>query len=147
MSDIILKIVAGAFAGTSLMTAYSYYRSHRLNRQFKEPKLLNTFLNRSELTAGKQVPPVSGWLLHYAVGLQFIVLYHIIWELTAINPSVLSGSLMGLANGFAGIAGWALLFRLHNNPPSVDLSKYYLHLIIAHIIFGASGTAAYMLVD
>lgn len=146
MNGAIVKIIAGAIVGTSFMTAFSYYVSYKLERQFKEPKLLNKLLGRTNLYGRhKRVPPVTGWLIHYSVGLFFIAVYHYFWKFTLVNPSLLSGALLGFANGFIGAAGWGVLFRIHNDPPSIDFSKYYMQLIIAHIIFGLTGAAGYML--
>lgn len=142
----ILQIIFGGIIGTSLMTAFSYYLSYKLNRQFEEPRLLNKFLKRSILFEERRVPQISGWLIHYSVGVTLILVYHLIWTYTQFNPSLLTGGVLGLLSGPVGITIWSFVFHMHSNPPSIDLKKHYLQLGIAHIIFGIFGTAGYMII-
>lgn len=142
----IFQIILGGFIGTSLMTAFSYYLSNILDRQFKEPKLLYKLLKRSVLFKEKRVPPVSGWLIHYSVGIILIMVYHLVWSFTSLEPSLLTGGILGFFSGIVGIGGWSFVFHMHSNPPSVDLKKFYLQLSVAHVIFGIFGAAGYMII-
>lgn len=142
----VIRIILGALAGTTVMTLFSYYLSYKLGRQFKEPVILNKLYRRLVVrgTALKAIP-VIGWIFHYFIGTVFMVLYHFIWRLTAVEPSLLSGSVLGFFSGFIGIAGWSLMFNLHPDPPSVNFRKYYLQLISAHVIFGIGAVIGYTL--
>lgn len=144
--ETILKIIAGAFIGTSLMTSFSYLLSNILDKQFREPVLINSFLQRHRFFKAESIPAITGWIIHYGMGSIFVLIYHFIWSSTTISPHLLSGSLLGFINGLVGILGWALVFHIHPNPPSIDNFAHYLHLIIAHILFGISATIGYLLV-
>lgn len=137
----ISQIILGVLVGTSLMTLFSYLMTYEVKEQFREPQLLNELLNRSGFNIKNAW--LSGWLLHYGMGAIFVIVYHFIWQFTAINPSLLSGSIFGFVNGFIGIAGWWTVFYIHKNPPSVDFNDYYIHLIVAHIIFGIGAAVGY----
>ncbi len=142
----IIQIVLAALIGTSVMTLFSYSLAYILDRQFKEPRLLNKLLDRSKFGEGKHISPVFGWFIHYGIGFLFAVAYHYIWKFTFVEPAVLSGSILGFCSGLIGIAGWSLLIKMHSDPPSIDFSKYYIHLMVAHVIFGICATYGYMIV-
>lgn len=135
------KILLASFTGTTAMTVFSYVLAGKESKQFKEPVLLNNLLNNSTFFASVDKKSPAGWLLHYSIGTFFATGSHIIWKLTKSNPSLKNSSLLGFTYGIMGITGWHLLFLLHSNPPSIDLKKYYLQLLAAHVIFGI-GTAA-----
>ncbi|MEX0720147.1 MAG: hypothetical protein WD059_05735 [Balneolaceae bacterium] len=141
----VLKILFGSIAGTSLMTLFSYLMAYELNRQFKEPELLNELLFQSYFYESSGKPTAAGWLLHYLIGIIFVTCFHFFWMLTVVEPTFFSGTLLGLASGFIGISGWHLTFRIHHKPPSINLSTYYFHLLAAHIIFGWGAAAGYNL--
>tara|TARA_R100001369_G_scaffold29172_4_gene52725 strand:- start:215882 stop:216322 length:441 start_codon:yes stop_codon:yes gene_type:complete len=142
--EIIRLIVAGAIA-TSIMTAFSYILSNLLNKQFREPELLNIVLSRSDffrLELSKNSS--AGWILHYLIGWIFVVVFEIIWKLEFIPISISSGAILGLAAGIIGVLGWKLFFYLSKNPPETNWDiEYYLQLIVAHIIFGVSAAVVY----
>lgn len=65
--------------------------------------------------------------------------------MTSVDPSFLSGSFFGLICGFIGVAGWHFVLSIHPKPPLIDLKKYYIHLLVAHIIFGWGAALGYKL--
>ncbi|HET8866423.1 MAG TPA: hypothetical protein VFM80_12060 [Gracilimonas sp.] len=140
-------ILFGTLTGTSLMTLFSYFLSRKANRNFREPVLLNQLLFDLPLFEFKSKPILPGWILHYAVGFIFVIGFHFFWKMASITPSLLSGSILGLFCGMLGVAGWHLVFLLHPKPPSIELKEYYIHLIVAHIIFGFGAAAGYKLVS
>lgn len=137
------KVLSGTIIGTSIMTLFSYYLSGKLNNQFKEPVLLNKLLRATYLfkNSGKNSP--TGWVLHYFIGAVFTIGSHLFWKTARIKPSLQSGALLGLMYGVTGIAGWHLIFKLHPNPPMIDLQEYYLHLLAAHVLFGCGTVIGY----
>lgn len=143
----IIRILLAAIIGTSLMTLFSYYASNRWDSPFREPILLNKLLYRSPFYTSKTLPVLPGWLLHYFVGLLFVIAYHYIWISTALEPSILNGLIFGFISGFLGIAGWAVALKIHPDPPFVNSKKYYPHLLAAHVIFGAGAVLGYGLVN
>lgn len=142
-----IRIVLGAFIGTSIMTMFSYYISSKLNRQFKEPVLLNMlYAGRGARGGSLKAVPGFGWIFHYFIGTIFVIVYHFIWKMTAVDPTFLSGSLLGLLSGFIGIAGWSFMFNVHPDPPIIHFRKFYLQLIAAHLIFGLGAVFGYKLI-
>lgn len=141
----VAAILFGTLTGTSVMTLFSYSLSRITDRNFREPVILNQLLFNIQTFGFKSKPIIAGWILHYAVGYVFVIGFHFFWKLTYANPSLLSGSLLGLFCGIIGVTGWHLVFLLHPKPPSIDLKKYYIHLIVAHIFFGLGTAAGYKL--
>jgi hypothetical protein len=79
---------------------------------------------------------LTGYLIHYAVGIFFTSLYRLLWKR---NPSTKRNSVsmaLGFFNGIIGIIGWQLTFLTHPSPPRVDRKYYLIHLLAAHVLFG-----------
>ncbi len=142
--EIIKFLVAGVFA-TSIMTAFSYIISNIRNRQFREPELLNIVLSKSDLFSLKLSKKSSvGWILHYAIGLIFVLIFKIIWKLEFIPISITTGAIFGFVAGIIGVFGWKLFFYLSEKPSEITWNiEYYLQLIVAHILFGISVALVY----
>lgn len=128
------------------MTLFSYYAANKWDSPFREPPLLNKLLYRSPIYHWQTLPVLPGWIFHYFIGLIFVSIYHFIWKETLIAPTIMSGSIMGFINGFIGIIGWALVFKVHPDPPAVNRKKYYIQLLFAHMIFGAAAVLGYKLI-
>lgn len=142
----VIRIVVGAFTGTTIMTLFSYYLSHKLGRQFKEPDLLNRLILRSGIAyIPAKATPAAGWIIHYAVGTAFLILFHLVWQFTPADPVLVHGMIMGFFSGFIGIAGWKWLFRLRDHPPPVNLQEYFIQLPAAHVVFGVGAVIGYTL--
>jgi hypothetical protein len=119
------------------MTLFSYIYSAFRKKQYREPELLNILLRR--LSAGRTFSishSSVGWIVHYVVGLLFIISYSILWNFLEIEPSLMNCLVLGAISGLIGIAGWHITFRLHPHPPEINYAEYYFQLIIAHIVFG-----------
>lgn len=141
--DITLVLIP-ALVATSAMTAFSYIFSAIVKKQFREPELLNTLLMRwsnrfEQLTKGS----VVGWVIHYLVGIFFMLVFHLLWEGLEIEATVLSGIILGFAAGILGVIGWNITFWIHPNPPKLDFKQYYVHLIASHVVFGISALITY----
>ncbi|WP_133259555.1 hypothetical protein [Pseudochryseolinea flava] len=141
------KIVLTSVAATSAMTAFSYAVSEKKNKQFREPALLRDLLKRVAPQTTDSKAEVAGWTLHYGVGLLFTAAYSEVWKNTEMSPSMMNGTLIGSASGIAGAAVWKTVFNVHPNPPKIDYTRYYLHLIAAHAVFGITAAVAYKLLD
>lgn len=144
--ETLLRIILGILAGTSLMTLCSYFFSNLMNKQFREPVLLHQLLERSIMLNQPEIPTWVGWLLHYSVGFLFLILYHFLWNFTGVDPSAISGIVLGLISGLLGVTGWLFIFWIHSEPPSIDFKTFYLQLIIVHLIFGLGATLGYLLI-
>ena len=119
------------------MTIFSYGVAAILKQQFREPELLNILalrLNLLKKTSGKNHP--LGWILHYAVGMLFILIIELTRIGFNIDPSIIYYIVSGAICGLIGIAVWFITFKLHPNPPKVWYKGFYIQLIFAHAIFG-----------
>lgn len=142
----ILQIVCGTLVGTSLMTLFSYVVSREKNKQFREPQLINELVSRAKIKIAPLKNSPVGWILHYLTGAVFTLGYYFFWKLTAVDPSLVSGAILGAVNGALGVSIWIISFNLHSNPPDINLKDYYWHLELAHIIFGFGVALGFLLV-
>jgi hypothetical protein len=138
------KILAAGIAGTSAMTAFSYIISEKENKQFREPELLAGLLKKGIPGTPTTFAKMAGWLIHYAVGVGFTAVYNQLWKNKNDNsPSLANGLLVGGISGVAGAAVWKTSFKVHPNPPTTSFKKYYIHLVAAHLVFGATTALMY----
>lgn len=139
---LIASLVLSCIIATSLMTGYSYALSALTNKQFREPELLNGLLNNWFHKSFPKTAP-AGWLIHYAVGLMFIVAYHFVFNL--IEPTLLNYVWTGLVSGLIGAGVWFVTLNIHPVPPPTHRAGYYAQLVPAHIIFALGAFLTYSL--
>ncbi|HET9053754.1 MAG TPA: hypothetical protein VFM90_06270 [Cyclobacteriaceae bacterium] len=131
-------IVPGCLAATSLMTAFSYYTSAATGKQFREPVLLNGLLSGwANRTFSANHP--AGWLIHFGVGLLFMVAYHFIFR--DMDIIWVHYVLAGFFSGIIGVSVWYVVLNTHPDPPRTDRKSFYAQLIPAHIVFGLGAYA------
>jgi hypothetical protein len=140
-------ILLSGFTGTLSMTFFSYLLSSIYGNNFREPQLLNRLLAGSDIISLDIDKSSSiGWFLHYCFGWFFATLYYIMVRFFEVSPGWLAGLLFGMAAGLISIAGWKIMFMLNSNPPEVHQSKFFIHILLAHIIFGWGVTMVYYLI-
>ena len=139
-------ILVSGFAATSLMTAFSYMIANWKESQFREPELLNLLISRARSTTLK-IPKnhFIGWVIHYTIGYLFIGIFHLLWKYTALPLSLGSGAALGFVAGIVGIGGWIVFFKTNSNPPKIEFKDFYIQLLAAHVIFGLTAAAVYLL--
>lgn len=134
---VIASVFIAAVAATTAMTLFSYIYSAAVRRPFREPELLNLLLDRWAMnTRGPSKSSLIGWFIHYGVGLVFMGVFYVVWQVTELDLKIGTGALMGFLAGIVGVVGWHLAFKIHPNPPELTLTHYYIHLILAHVVFG-----------
>ncbi|MEO7976035.1 hypothetical protein [Flavobacterium sp.] len=141
--DILLQIVISSIAATSLMTLFSYVVSASARELYKEPVLLTYILTFLGIEAAMPVKIILAWLLHYLIGLAFVVAYHYLWVYDVLEMSCPVAFLLGSISGIIGILGWIVMFTLSSKKPNIDFQGYYLQLFVAHVIFGIAAFAVY----
>jgi hypothetical protein len=141
----VLKIICSAVAGTSMMTLFSYQLSRLTHKQFREPELLSKLAERLRIDHRSPGNAIDGWMLHYAAGSLFVMLYDKLWRDNRVNEIVKNGAVLGAASGFFGAEVWRQVLKFHPNPPKVDFKNYYNQLIVAHIVFGVFARIGYQL--
>jgi hypothetical protein len=142
-----LMISIASLVAIFLMTLFSYVVGRLRNKEFTEPVHLNDLLQRIKLIkrADKYRHP-AGWVIHYLIGVLFVIGYHLLWSRHILACTLLNGAILGAVCGMIGIGGWHVTLSVHPNPPPIDLKEYYLQLFFAHVIFGLSATLCYIIV-
>ena len=139
-------ILLSGFAATSTMTAFSYLVANMKKSQFREPELLNILISRSRSTSLKiSKNHFAGWLIHYSIGFVFVGIFHLLWKYTELPVSLWSGAGLGFVAGIFGIGGWIAFFKTNSNPPEIEFKDFYIQLLVAHVIFGITAAAVYLL--
>lgn len=138
-----LELLSVSIAATSAMTWFSYAMSQNFRELYKEPVLLSYAIDKMKIDLSTQAKINWGWILHYAIGLCFVVEYHIIWVKDIAPISPLSALLLGAISGVIGIISWIIIFKMTHHQPPIDFRGYYIQLFFAHIIFAIVATALY----
>ncbi len=138
-----IKTVTAGVLGTSVMTLFSYFLSTIVKDDVKEPKLLGKMIHRLLPGVSRTNSRISGWVVHYAVGLLFAELYIQLWEKTKVKPNYKTGFILGGFSGIATILIWKITLKLHPVPPSVNFKKHALNLFFAHVVFGLFAVVGY----
>jgi len=133
--DTILQILIATIAATSLMTLFSYAVSAAAREVFKEPLLLMYVLSFLHIQAPPKTKSILAWILHYFIGLLFVLGYYILWNYGIMEVSWWSTFILATCIGGIGILGWMFLFNLIDHRPTINYKGYYTQLFIAHIIF------------
>jgi len=132
---VIATIILGTLIATSLMTAFSYLVSEAFKELYKEPVLLQYLITRFKFKLSDEAKSVAGWVIHYTIGLFFVIGFYCFWRMGVIDFSWISALIYGCIIGIIGIVGWLIMFNLTRYKPSIDFKGYFIQLFIAHIIF------------
>lgn len=142
---ILSQILLATLAATSLMTLFSYIVSASARELYKEPVLLTYILSALKMEVSPQTKTFLAWLLHYIIGLAFVVAYHFLWVYEIVEMSWPSAFVLGALSGVIGILGWMLMFEMVPKKPNIDFKGYYVQLFFAHIVFGITAFFVYQL--
>ncbi|RZJ51462.1 MAG: hypothetical protein EOO44_14575 [Flavobacterium sp.] len=141
----ILQLVIVSFTATSAMTLFSYAISEGFRELYKEPVLLTFLLKQMKLELSVEKKKILAWLIHYIIGLLFVIGYHLLWINNVLEISVLNAVLLGAICGIIGILGWVIMFKIAKYKPAIDFKGYYIQLFFAHVVFGLVAAATYYL--
>lgn len=133
---VIAAILLATLAATSSMTAFSYLVSEAYRKLYKEPVLLQFLMTRFHFNLSPREKTIVGWIIHYTIGLLFVIAWYVLWNYGLFELTWLSGLIYGCVIGLIGIGGWVFMFMLADYHPQIDFKGYYLQLFFAHIIFG-----------
>lgn len=140
---LIFQIIIVAIAATSTMTLFSYAVSASFREIYKEPLLLSYLLHNFKINLSNVSKNILGWLIHYGIGVLFVIVYHYFWVHNILEISFLHALLLGIGSGIIGIISWMIFFKLSHYQPRIDFKGFYIQLFIAHIIFALTATAVY----
>jgi hypothetical protein len=140
-----VQLLIVSITATSAMTLFSYEVSRKFRKLYKEPVLLSYMLKLLKVELPNNSETTFGWLLHYILGLMFVIVYHILWIHDILPISFLSALLLGAISGIIGIVGWMIMFKLSDQQPQIDFRGYYIQLFFAHIVFAIVATVLYFI--
>lgn len=140
-----IAIIVISIIATSLMTAFSYLTATLFREPWKEPLLLG-FLIANRNAAIEESHRVAGWVLHYVIGIAFVVLFKIgIWR-DWYDMSWTVAVVYGVVIGCIGILSWKLMFRLSRQNPPMHFTGYYTQLFLAHLVFAFTVVGCYRMI-
>ena len=139
------QILIATIAATSLMTLFSYVVSESARELYKEPVLLTYIFSSLKIEVSPPIKTFLAWLLHYIIGLLFVLVYHYLWVCDIVEMSWPAALFLGAVSGIIGILGWILLFKIVPQKPNIDFKGYYFQLFFAHVIFGIVAFYVYKL--
>lgn len=131
----IAAILLATLVATSLMTAFSYLVSEAFRELYKEPVLLQFLMTRFNFNLSSTEKAIAGWVIHYSIGLFFVIAWYLLWTHGLFELTWLSTLIYGCVIGIIGIGGWVGMFILADYKPKIDFEGYYLQLFFAHLIF------------
>jgi hypothetical protein len=131
-------ILLSGIVATLLMTAFSYVMSVVFKDQFREPQLLNQLISgASSIPFTVSRFSIAGWIIHFLIGILFALQFNLLVNHMELEPYLHHGLVFGFIAGLIGIIGWKVMFWLNDNPPEININKFFFQLVIAHMIFGA----------
>ena len=142
---VFIQLIITAVAATTAMTLFSYTISESFRKLYKEPVLLTYILTQLKAELSSKVKTILAWLIHYSIGLIFVIIYHFLWIHTILQLTFFNGLLLGMVSGIVGIISWMILFKIADYKPAIDFKGYYIQLFFAHIIFGLTAALFYYL--
>ena len=142
---IALQIIITSIVATSIMTLFSYVISASARKLYKEPVLLTYILTSLKIEISLQTKIILGWVVHYLIGLFFVLIYHWLWLYNIVAMSWSAAFILGILSGIIGILSWALLFAIVPKKVNIDFKGYYVQLFTVHIIFTVVAFIIYQL--
>jgi len=142
---IVVQIITSTIAATSVMTLFSYAVSASARELYKEPVLLGYILKVFGIEVKLPVRITLGWILHYLIGLTFVIAYHFLWTYKIFEMSWSTALLFGAISGIIGIISWIIMFASAPKKPDINLPGYYTQLFVAHVIFAIVAFVVYKL--
>ncbi|WP_394775634.1 hypothetical protein [Flavobacterium sp.] len=76
---IFIQLLIVSIAATSAMTLFSYAASASFRELYKEPVLLTFMLTKLNIEVQPKAKATLAWLLHYFIGLLFVLAYYYLW--------------------------------------------------------------------
>ena len=131
-----MKKLYSSLAATSAMTLFSYGASFISGRNLREPHILAQLTGRLIPWQDKKKNILTGWLLHYAVGLLFTEMYIQFWKNSSPNTEKRAGLIYGGLVGLGAILIWKFALSFHPLPPSINFGLFSLNLFLGHLVFG-----------
>ena len=136
--ELLHSIIAG-IAGTLLMTLFMDIASLLTRYNFHVPSILGTMVTMKTKPSGNVsdslVSKTWGYILHYAIGIFFAVLYQNLMRAGIMSDSYGYAFLFGAMAGIVAMIFWYFFLKLHPLSPVVQLPLYILFIFLSHLLF------------
>ena len=123
------------------MSIFTYSLSALLSRQFRQPVLLEKFLNIENIHLSHIVKRILTWVAHISMGVILGIIYFYVTREKYIYTWK-AALLFGLLGAAFGMFVWALLLKHYRYEFKIDYSGFMIHLFFAHIIFAFATIAS-----
>lgn len=133
-----LLTVLSGFAGTIVMTSVMYLYARLLDKNTKVVHILGSMLTGNEESYHVQKIKVltTGAVAHVFVGVLFSFGYFLLWNWGVFDIAWVDSLILGALSGVLAIIVWKSYFIMHQRPPEISLTHYFIALFISHIVFG-----------
>lgn len=138
-----MKTIITTIAATSAMTLFSILLTVLTGKQFNEPFIIALLFGKIGIDNLTQLQLVIGYILHYIIGLAFVLIFVFLLKKIKLEPSLITGAGYGFVIGIVGILSWMGIIILHPDPPSISYAAFYGQLLFAHIVFGITAAWTY----
>ncbi len=128
-------VIAGII-GTSTFTLFSFLLAKTIKKNYVEPTLLDQMLIRVTPGMNEKQAKVTGWLIHYLIGIAFAANYNLLINKKQVAPTITNGAIAGTITGLLASFAWDNILTLHPAPPRKRSIDFYVQLVAGHAIFG-----------
>jgi hypothetical protein len=147
MMQMLSGVIAG-IAGTLAMTLFMRLASVVTGFNFHVPSILGTMLTfdtkPSGATSDSPRSLISGYVLHYIIGILFALIYQQAWlkeHISTFGTALFFGAVAGLV----GVIFWATALKWHPRAPSVNRRQYLVFIFLGHLVFALVMHLAFVL--
>lgn len=134
----ILPVFVVGAVGTTAMTLFSHVTSNMVRHNFREPSLLAQALSGTLLPAEGRLALPAGWLTHYLIGCPFALVHYGAYRQAKLAYTTGNGLALGMYSGLTAILCWYVIFKRHPSTLHIAYKRFYLHLIVAHMVYGVT---------
>ncbi|WP_426485255.1 hypothetical protein [Flavobacterium sp. 2] len=142
----LIQLLIISIGATTVMTWFSYTMSKSFKELYKEPVLLAYATEKMKIRPAAHFQKSLGWMLHYLIGLFFVIGYYILWTKNIVPISIIGTLSLGVISGLIGVLSWIIIFRITHHQPQIDFRGYYIQLFFAHVIFAAVASVLFSII-
>lgn len=130
----IIEILYASLFGAAAVSIFTYSLSALLSRQFRQPVLLEKFLDIEHIRLPHIVKRILTWFAHISMGVILGIIYFYVTPEKYIYTWK-AALLFGILGAAFGIFVWALLLKCYRYEFKIDYNGFMIHLFFAHLIF------------
>ena len=142
----LITLLSG-IAGTIAMTIIMYLYALIAKKHTKVIHLLGGMISGESNYSSPNINTlILGTLAHFGVGILFSFAYFLLWNWGIFRINFEDSVLIGAISGIVAIVTWKMYLSLHNSPPYIFQTHYFIALFLAHIVFGIVSVNVFQLI-